>query len=123
MISKNIVIYNKEFNTTLEVIMKELTTDNLEQILSSNKKVIVQYGASWCGACRVIKPKFSKLSEAANDVAFYYVDAEVYPNSRSFAKVDNLPTFAGFVNGELVKQASGTKEESIQGVLNEIASH
>jgi thiol-disulfide isomerase/thioredoxin len=120
---KNIVLSNKEFNNTLEVIMNELTADNLDQVLNSNKKVIVQYGASWCGACRVIKPKFVKLSETSPDIEFFYIDAEVYPNTRSFAKVDNLPTFAGFVDGKLVKQATGTKEESIQGVLDEIASN
>ena len=42
-------------------------------------------------------------------------------NSRQLAKVENLPTFAGFVNGELVKQAMGTKIESVKGVLNEVA--
>lgn len=107
----------------MEVIMKELTENNFQEVLNSNKKVIVQYGASWCGACRVIKPKFKNLAQSNPDVVFYYIDAEVFPESRSHAKVENLPTFAGFVNGNLVKQASGTKEESILGVLNEVTSN
>ena len=51
------------------------------------------------------------------------MDAETYPNSRSFAKVDNLPTFATFVDGKLVSQAMGTNFEKVKGIVNEIASN
>ena len=103
--------------------MEELKADTLDQVVKDNKKVLVQYGASWCGACRMIKPKVVKLKADYQDVEFFYVDAEKYPESRKLAKVDNLPTFAGFVNGELVKQAMGTKIEAVQGVLDEVAGH
>ena len=105
--------------------MQELTQDNLNEIISQNKKVIVQYGATWCGACRLVKPQFNKLSneDTNSEIAFYYVDAENHPESRKLAQVENLPTFAGFVEGKLVKQSFGTKVESIQGVLDEIANN
>jgi len=102
--------------------MKELTEDNLAEILNSNQKVIVQYGASWCGACRVTKPKFSALESDFDSVEFYYVDAEKYPESRSQAQVDNLPTFAGFKDGKLVGQSTGTNIDKIKGILNEITA-
>lgn len=103
--------------------MKDLTSDNLNEVVSSNKNVIVQYGAAWCGACRVTKPKFSALNDEFSDVEFYYVDAEKYPDSRSLAKVDNLPTFAGFKDGKLVGQSTGTNIDKIKGILNEITSN
>lgn len=103
--------------------MQELSQDNLKEILDGNSKVIVQYGAAWCGACRLVKPSFKRLSEENSDVVFVYADAEQYPGTREFAQVDNLPTFAGFVDGKLVKQSAGTKVESIQGVLDEIAGN
>ena len=99
----------------------ELTEDNLEQMLHSNAKVMVQYGATWCGNCKITKPKFKRMAEENPDMEFYYVDAEKLPNSRQFADVSNLPTFAGFVNGELVKQAQGNKVEIIQEVRDEVA--
>ena len=101
----------------------ELTEDNLEQLLSSNAKVMVQYGAGWCGNCKITKPKFKRMAEENPDMEFYYVDAEKLPNSRQFADVSNLPTFAGFVNGQLVKQTQGNKPEIIQQVRDEVASH
>jgi thiol-disulfide isomerase/thioredoxin len=101
----------------------ELTEDSLDQILSSNEKVMVQYGASWCGNCKITKPKFKRLAEENPGIEFYYVDAEKLPNSRSHADVSNLPTFAGFVNGKLVKQAQGNKVEIIQEIVHEVANH
>ncbi|HRN99368.1 MAG TPA: thioredoxin family protein, partial [Flavobacterium sp.] len=36
----------------------ELTTDTLKEIVAQHEKVVVQYSASWCGNCRIMKPKF-----------------------------------------------------------------
>ncbi|MES2800697.1 MAG: thioredoxin family protein [Bacteroidota bacterium] len=103
--------------------MKELEIDNLAQILEENPKVMVQYGATWCGNCKLTKPKFKKLASENEGIAFYYVDAEKYPESRKLADVSNLPTFAGFVDGKLVQQAQGNKIEVIETVLHEVTNH
>lgn len=103
--------------------MIELNEDNLEQVVQDNNLVIVQYGAGWCGNCRIVKPKFRKLSEANENVTFAYVDAEKLPNSRKLAEVKNLPHFAAFKNGQLVNQADGNKIEIVEGLLNEITNN
>lgn len=92
-------------------------------MVNDHSKVIVQYGATWCGNCRVIKPKFKRLAESNPDMAFVYVDAEKLPNSRQLAEVKNLPTFAGFKNGSLVKQTAGNKIENITSILDEITAN
>ena len=84
---------------------------------------MVQYGATWCGNCRLTKPKFKRLSGENEDITFVYVDAEKFPESRSLATVDNLPTFAGFVNGKVVAQKAGNKGSIINEVLDEVTSH
>ncbi|AQY23085.1 thioredoxin family protein [Riemerella anatipestifer] len=99
---------------------QELTEDQLQQIVNENEKVMVQYGASWCGNCRIMKPKFKKLASENEDVPFYYVDAEKFPESRKLAKVDNLPTFAAFKNGTLVNQVQTNQAESLNNLFNEI---
>ena len=100
--------------------MTELKEDNLSGEIMKNDKVIVQYSASWCGACRIAKPKFEKMSTKNEDVKFLYVDIESSPESRRLANVSSIPTFAGFLNGELVKQVSGANDKKIQEVLNEL---
>ena len=98
----------------------ELTEDSLGQYLSDNKKVMVQYAASWCGNCRIMKPKFKKLAAENEDVAFLIVDAEKFPESRKFAKVDNLPTFAAFEYGTLVDQVQTNKAEVLTDLFAKI---
>jgi len=101
----------------------ELTEDTLDQLLKTHDKVMVQYGASWCGNCKITKPKFKRMAEENPSIEFYYVDAEKLPGSRQFADVSNLPTFAGFVNGVLVKQAQGNKVEIIQEIRDAVAGN
>lgn len=98
----------------------ELTEDNLQQYLGENTKVMVQYSASWCGNCRIMKPKFKKLAAENEEVAFFIVDAEKYPNSRKFANVDNLPTFAAFEHGSLVDQVQTNKAEGLAELFTKI---
>lgn len=98
----------------------ELTEDNLQQYLTDNEKVMVQYSASWCGNCRIMKPKFKKLSSENENVAFLIVDAEKFPKARKFANVDNLPTFAAFDGGNLVDQVQTNKPEGLFELFNKI---
>ena len=103
--------------------MIELSQDNLNQIINENEKVAVQFGAGWCGSCRLIKPKFKRLATENTDVKFVYVDAEKFPDSRSLAEVKNLPTFAGYKDGKLVYQSFGNKVEIINKLLDEVAAN
>lgn len=103
--------------------MKELTEDNLAEIIGDNDTVVVQYMASWCGNCRLMKPKFRKLAGENEDAVFLLVDAEKYPESRKLAKVDNLPTFAAFKKGELVDQVQTNKFELLKDLVNEVTSN
>ena len=98
----------------------ELTEDNLQQIVSENDMVVVQYGATWCGNCRIMKPKFKKLASENEEIPFLYVDAEKLPESRKLATVDNLPTFAVFKDGKLVNQVQSNQAESLINLFNEI---
>lgn len=97
-------------------MVKELTEDNLKDIIDNNEKVAVQYSASWCGNCRIMKPKFKKLASENEDTHFVIVNAEKFPESRKMATVDNLPTFAMFKEGKLVDQVQTNKSD----VLNDL---
>jgi thiol-disulfide isomerase/thioredoxin len=101
-------------------MIKELQEDNLEAIVAKNEKVVVQYMASWCGNCRIMKPKFKKLSSEHEDMEFVLVDAEKYPESRKMAQVDNLPTFATFVKGQKVNQTQTNKFDVLKELVDEV---
>lgn len=103
--------------------MRELTDDNLAEVIANNETVVVQYMASWCGNCRVMKPKFKKLASENENTTFLLVDAEKNPESRKLAKVDNLPTFATFRNGTLLNQVQTNKFELLKDLVNEVTSN
>lgn len=99
----------------------ELNEDKLQELVNTNEKVVVQFSASWCGNCRIMKPKFKKLASEKENITFVLVDAENSPESRKLANVSNLPTFATFVNGTLVNQSQTNKAEVLSELVNEIA--
>jgi thioredoxin-like negative regulator of GroEL len=101
----------------------EVTEDNLSQIVAENPSVVVQYSATWCGNCRIMKPKFKKLASENTDVKFVMVDAEKNPQSRQMATVDNLPTFATFQKGAFVNQAQTNKFDVLKELVDEVTHH
>jgi thiol-disulfide isomerase/thioredoxin len=104
-------------------MFQEITEDNLPQIVSENKTVVVQFAATWCGNCRIMKPKFKKLASENDSVAFVIVDAEKFPESRKMAKVDNLPTFATYKDGVFVNQVQTNKFEILNDLVNEVTNN
>jgi thiol-disulfide isomerase/thioredoxin len=102
--------------------MIDLETDTLDEFVQTHTKVLVQYGAGWCGNCRMIKPKVKNLASENESITFVYVDAEKLPKSRQLATVSNLPTFAAFSGGELVEQTQGNKIEIVQELVDKLNS-
>ncbi|MEJ6792957.1 MAG: thioredoxin family protein [Lacinutrix sp.] len=101
-------------------MVQELSQDNLSEIISNNETVIVQYSATWCGNCRIMKPKLKKLASENENVSFVIADAEKFPESRTLATVDNLPTFATFKNGAFVNQVQTNKFDVLKDLVNQV---
>ncbi|MEE4000966.1 thioredoxin family protein [Tenacibaculum sp. FZY0031] len=102
-------------------MVQELSQDNLSEVVAGNKKVVVQFSATWCGNCRIMKPKFKKLSTENEDMVFVIADAEKFPESRKLADVSNLPTFATFIDGKFVNQTQTNKFDVLKDLVNEVA--
>jgi len=101
-------------------MIKELSEDNLQTIVNDNDTVVVQYSATWCGNCRIMKPKVKKLASELENITFVIADAEKFPESRKLATVDNLPTFATFKNGAFVNQVQTNKFDVLKTLVDEV---
>ncbi|CAH8282916.1 thiol-disulfide isomerase/thioredoxin [Mariniflexile fucanivorans] len=101
----------------------EIDQDNLQDIVNSNEVVVVQYSATWCGNCRIMKPKFKKLATENENITFVIADAEKFPESRKLANVDNLPTFATFKKGTFMNQVQTNKFEVLKDLVDEVTSN
>ncbi|MBU3663688.1 MAG: thioredoxin family protein [Bacteroidetes bacterium] len=90
--------------------------------LQEAPSVVVKFYADWCGSCRLFAPKFTKLSnkEEYAGISFLDVNAEENPEARKLAGVSNLPFFATFKNGVLVKADNTSKEESVELMIKEL---
>ncbi|AUS06146.1 thioredoxin family protein [Tamlana sp. s12] len=104
-------------------MVQELDKDNLGELVSNNDIVVVQYSATWCGNCRIMKPKFKKLATENENITFVIADAEKFPESRKLANVDNLPTFATFKNGNFLNQVQTNKFDPLKDLVDEVTSN
>jgi thiol-disulfide isomerase/thioredoxin len=97
-------------------------TDTFKEEIEKNPKTVVKYYADWCGSCKLISPKFRRLSEDErfNGVHFIEVNAEQNEEARKAAGVDNLPFFAVFKDGELVEGTATSKEDGILKLLEKL---
>lgn len=102
-------------------MIQELSQDNLKEIIANNETVVVQYSATWCGNCRIMKPKVKKLASELEAITFVIADAEKFPESRQLATVDNLPTFATFKNGTFVNQTQTNRFDVLKELVEEVA--
>ena len=95
-----------------------------EKALKEHEKVVVKYYADWCGSCKLFAPKYRRLSEddRFDGVKFLDVNAEENEKARKLAGVDNLPYFAVFKSGELLKGTSTSKEDVVVELINELQS-
>jgi thiol-disulfide isomerase/thioredoxin len=101
----------------------DLTEDTLQDLVAKNEKVVVQFSASWCGNCRIMKPKFKKMAAENDAITFVFVDAENSPESRKLANVSNLPTFATFVGGKLLNETQTNKADVLAELVSEISAN
>jgi thioredoxin 1 len=89
-----------------------------EKVLKSDKPVMVDYWADWCGPCKQVSPIIEELAEAHGDkVTFVKMDTNTNPANNH---VLGLPTIQVYVNGELVKAFKGAKSKSaLKGAIEE----
>ena len=78
---------------------------NFEELIKSSEKVMIKFGASWCGPCKVMDKRLAPLIEEGLNV--YKVDVEEFSALGAKLAVRNLPTTIVFQNGEAVDRFSG----------------
>eukprot|EP00298_Acanthocystis_sp_HF-20_P009479 c18325_g1_i1.p1 GENE.c18325_g1_i1~~c18325_g1_i1.p1 ORF type:complete len:106 (-),score=37.79 c18325_g1_i1:5-322(-) len=88
-----------------------------ELISKSEKPVIVDYGALWCGPCQRIKPVFHRLSETTPGMVFVRVDADNNEDIAELAEIKHMPTFIIFKQGQPVERVEGPTNEELEALV------
>ncbi len=87
----------------------EITDANFEElVLKSEKPVVVDFWAAWCGPCRMVGPIFDQISEEYEGKAIVgKVDVDANQEFAAKYGVRNIPTVLVFQNGEVVGRQVG----------------
>ncbi len=86
----------------------ELTSGSVNGFLQSNRRVVVDVWAPWCGPCRTMAPILDTLArELDPDVQFAKVNADNEPNLAARWGVEGIPTLLLFEGGKLVDRVVG----------------
>lgn len=90
-----------------------------EIVMNSEKPVLVDFWATWCGPCRMIAPVLEELSEENPDVKIVKVDVDESPELASQFQVMSIPALFVIKNGEVVAQSLGVKPKAqLQALLD-----
>jgi thioredoxin 1 len=92
----------------------EINDSNFEEILTSDKPVLVDFWAEWCGPCKMIAPVVIELAEEYDGKAVIgKVDVDNNPNVSAKFGIRSIPTLLVFKNGEVVDKQIGAVPKGV----------
>ena len=81
-------------------------------VLESEKPVLVDFFATWCGPCRQMSPILEQVSEERSDVKIVKVDVDENQNLAAEYGVMSIPTLIYFKGGKAVSQTVGARSKA-----------
>ncbi len=93
----------------------ELTDKNFEDnVINSQKVAVVDFGAIWCGSCKMIDPIIEEIAESYTDsVIVGKMDVDDNPQTMAKFGIRSLPTVLFFENGKIIDKQIGAVPKSI----------
>lgn len=99
----------------MEII--KLTAQNFDEIVTkSDKPVLIDFFATWCGPCKMLSPVVDEVAEEVDDVVFCKIDVDEEGELANRFNVMSVPTLVLLENGEVENSSVGfiPKEELLE---------
>lgn len=89
-----------------------VTNENFEQLLSSDKPVLLDFYADWCGPCRMIAPIIEEIANERDDIIVGKVNVDEQGALAQAYDVMSIPTLIVLKNGQVTNQATGARPKA-----------
>ncbi len=90
----------------------EITSENFEQeVLRSDKPVLVDFWASWCGPCMMLAPIMEEIEREHDELKVCKVNVDSEPELAQKFEITTIPRVLAFVNGELKGMSEGLADK------------
>jgi thioredoxin 1 len=83
-----------------------------EEVLNSEKPVLLDFWASWCGPCRMVGPILDEIAAERSDIKVAKVNVDEQPELASRYKIMSIPTLMVIREGKVVNQALGARPKN-----------
>ena len=109
--SSSIPDSERSFNMSLIHVTKE----NFDEVKASDKPVLLDFFATWCGPCRMIAPFIEQIADEHPEYVVAKIDVDEEPELAQQFGVQSIPTLVVIKNGEVVNTAVGGRPKA--GIL------
>lgn len=90
----------------------KVTQNNFEEVKNSDRPVLIDFYADWCGPCRMVSPIVDAIAEENPQYLVCKVNVDEEPDLAGEFGVMSIPTLVVMKNGEVVNQASGARPKA-----------
>ena len=91
----------------------KVTKENFEQeVLKSDKKVLLDFWASWCGPCMMVSPLVDEIAEETTEYLIGKVNVDEEPQLAQAFGIVSIPTLIVMKDGKVVKQTLGARPKA-----------
>ena len=87
-----------------------ITKNNFqEEVLNSEKPVLLDFWATWCGPCRMVSPIVDEIADERSDIKVGKINVDEEPELAGQFNVMSIPTLIVIKNGKIANQAVGAR--------------